>query len=203
MKRSKANKKQKIDIGHAILRFFFGFLIPFVLINGLILFLFIQLPTIEVEHDDSKIKFTVSCLLPITDVKAYFDQTEIPYTKVSDTYLIDANENGIYRIQVKAINGATKDQPITVESRDSEPPIINTDEAIIAGNTLTFNVQDTLSGINYDNLYITTDGETHVKPIYVDKPSGTVQFKIESNSSITIHVEDTLGNYAEKILNIN
>ena len=53
MNNTKVEVKNKISIFGIIIRFFFGFLLPFVVINGLILFLFIQVPSITVFDEDS------------------------------------------------------------------------------------------------------------------------------------------------------
>ena len=196
-----------MKIGEIILRFFFGFLIPFIVINGFILFLFIQTPKVQVvdsnsnDYDETKIKFTISCLLPISDVKTYYQETEIPYSKLGAYYIIDANDNGTYQIRVTSLNMATVNSYVDIEFRDSEPPTINSSDATITGDTLTFTVQDSQSEINYDNLYGTYEDSTTISPVYIDKASGTVQFKIDSTKKITIHVEDIEGNYSETSFN--
>ena len=203
MSKSRIAVKKKMSVLEIILRFLFCFLLPYVIINGLIFFLYIQVPTITLiddespEYEDSKIKFTISCLLPISDVKAYFDDKEISYSKLGDTYIIEASENGSYQINATALNKASTQVIATIETRDVVSPTIDIDNAIVTGNTLIFSVYDIQSEINYDKLYATLEDGSVIQPAYTDQSSGNVQFQIELGKKIIIHVEDIEGNATE------
>lgn len=200
---NKSATKNKIDILSILFKIFCGFLLPFVAINGLILYLFIQVPTITIldedspEYEVSKIKFTVSCMLPITDTRAYYENNEIAYTKLGDIYVVDATNNGSYQITATAINGAKSQVIATLESQDILPPAIDLENAVITSNMLIFSIFDDESEINYDNLYATLEDGTRLTPTYIDKSSGTVQFQITPGQKITVHVEDIEGNPLE------
>ena len=200
--------KQKISILEIILRFFFGFLIPYVLINGIIFFLYIQVPSINIVQPDSKeyeadkVKFSVECFLPITNVKTYFNDTEIAYKKLGDYYIIDASDNGLYKIDVVALNNATDSATGAVETKDAVAPSIDFDNAIITGNVLIFSVYDDQAQINYDNIYATLENGERIYPTYMDKSSGNIQFKIESGEKLVVHVEDIDGNSSEASFSI-
>ncbi len=203
MSKSRFAVKKKMSILEIIIRFLFCFLLPYVVINGIIFYLYIQVPTITLidsdspEYEDSKIKFTVSCLLPISDVKTYYEDKEIAYTKLGDTYIVEANENGSYQINAVALNKASTQVTATIETKDVISPTIDIDNAIITGNILVFSVFDAHSEINYDKLYATLEDGTTITPTYVDEASGNVQFQIELGKKITIHVEDIEGNATE------
>ncbi|MBR1844576.1 MAG: hypothetical protein IJ790_02495 [Lachnospiraceae bacterium] len=203
MNNTKVEVKNKISIFGIIIRFFFGFLLPFVVINGLILFLFIQVPSITVfdedssEYENEKIKFTVDCMLPISEVKAYYEDTEIPYSKLDNIYTIEAKNYGSYQITAKAINGATFKVIAPVESKDVIPPAIDIENALITNNLLVFSIYDAESEINFDSVYATLEDGTRITPSYIDKSSGTVQFQLNSTGKITVHVEDIEGNPTE------
>lgn len=192
-----------MSVGEIILRIVFGFLIPFVLINGIILFLFIQVPKIYIvdadskDYEENKIKFTIDSFLPITDIHTSFQNTEVPYSKLGNQYVIDATNNGTYQIKVTSLNKATVNSYVEIETVDKEPPIIDLDNTIITGNTLTFSVTDNNSEINYDNIYATDEDGNKLTPSYVDKSSGTIQFKFDTNKKLTVHIEDNNGNYSE------
>ena len=195
--------KNKISVLEIIMRFFFGFLLPFVVINGIILFLFIQVPEISIfdenatEYEEEKIKFTVKCLLPISDIKTYFEDNEIPYTKFNNIYVIEAKDNGTYQIKARAINGSSAEIKASVEAKDVVPPAIDIENALITSNMLVFSIYDVESEINYDNVYATLEDGTRLTPSYIDKSSGTVQFQINTQGKITVHVEDMEGNPTE------
>lgn len=203
MNRNDKKENNKTSILEILFRFFVGFLLPFVVINSLILYVAIQVPIIKIfdedadEYETSKIKFTVDCILPITDVKTLYEDTEIPYTKIDNIYIIDATENGSYHITATAINAAKAQVTATpLEHFDTTPPAIDLEKAIITGNTLIFSIVDD-SEINYDNLYATLEDGNRLTPAYIDKSSGTVQFQISPGQKITIHAEDMEGNPLE------
>lgn len=209
MGNSKFKTKHKMSVAEIILRFFFGFLVPFVLINGIIFFLFIQTPKIQVidqdskDYEENKIKFSVNCILPLTDIKTYYQESEIAYSKLGNIYMIDAENNGTYQIKVTALNRANANSIVDVENQDNVPPTIDLDSAVVTGNTLIVSIHDNQTGVNYDKLHATLENGTVLAPSYVDKASGTVQFQITEGKKILIHVEDTLGNSSETSFTIN
>lgn len=209
MGNSRTKFKRKMPVAEIILRFFFGFLIPFVLINGIIFFLFIQTPKIQVveqdskDYEENKIKFSVNCLLPVTDVKTYYQESEIAYSKLGSVYIINADNNGAYKINVTALNNSTANSIIEIDTQDSVPPTIDLDSAVITGNTLIISVHDNQSGINYDNLYATLENGTRLNPTYIDKSSGTVQFQITEGKKVVVHVEDDFGNHSNTSFTIS
>lgn len=203
MNKSNVQVKRKMSIGEILLQFFFGFLIPFVIINGLIFFFCIQVPNIKVvdndssEYEDSKIKFSIDCILPIINIKTSYEDKEIPYIKYGDMYIIDANDNGSYQISVTALNRATAQVIATIETKDVVSPIIDINNAIITSNMLIFSIFDAESEINYDNIYAITENGDRIDPSYIDKSSNTIQFQIESGKKLMVHVEDVEGNPTE------
>lgn len=209
MSNDKNKTKYKMPISEIILRFFFGFLIPFVAINGLIFFIYIQCPTIKVvdtdsnEYEENKIKFYVDCKIPIKDVSVTYENNTLPYTKSNNTYILDISDNGVYTIQAVAMNGAISNYSVPVDTKDSVPPKIDIDTAIITGNTLMITVSDNESSINYDNLYATLEDGTQISPKVVDKSVGTVQFQIDSGKKVVVHVEDEYGNSSETSFTIS
>ena len=209
MGNKRLKSKRKMSIGEIILRFFFCFLIPYILINGIVFFLFIQTPKINVveqdskDYEENKIKFSIDCLLPVTDVKTYYQESEIAYSKLGSVYIINADNNGAYKINVTALNNSTANSIIEIDTQDSVPPTIDLDSAVITGNTLIISVHDNQSGINYDNLYATLENGTRLNPTYIDKSSGTVQFHITEGKTVIVHVEDDFGNHSDTSFTIS
>ena len=102
-----------------------------------------------------------------------------------------------------ALNRASVNSIVEVETQDGVAPTIDLNSAIITGNTLILSVHDDQSEINYDNLYATLENGDKLTPTYVDKSSGTVQFQITEGKKIVIHVEDTFGNHSETSFTTN
>lgn len=200
-------KKDNKNTLSLIKKIFLGFLLPFVTINGIVFFLFIQTPKINVldtdskDYEENKIKFTIKSALPITNINVYFQDQEVPYTKFGAYYAIDAKDNGTYQIIVSSLNKASSNSYINIETVDSEPPKINTSEATITGDTLSVTITDGQTGINYDNVYGINEDQSTIEPSYIDKASGTIQFKFENKKKLTIHIEDMYGNSSEATFN--
>lgn len=184
-----------------VYKIFIGFLIPYVLINGLIFFFIVSKPHINIITDttDSRsdhIRFSVKSILPIIKISVTKDEAPIEYIKDGSEYIIPITSNGGIKIEATSINKATTPTYIEVSTMDDVSPSINIEDATYAAGTLTIQATDNDSGINYDNIYGIVDGET-IKPDFIDKSTGTLKFKIKSGSSITIHIEDYIGNSTE------
>ena len=206
-KDNKKNNKRKLEPLEIVIRFFFGFLLPFLFINGIILYLYIQTPTINVVKEDSNdyvqdsIKFSVDSILPVTSIKTLKDNVDISYSKYGDYYTVDAKENGSYQIAVKILNGATANSYINIETKDTTPPVIDTSNAIISVDSITVYIMDHESEINYDNVYATTDTGEKEMPLSTDEKTGAIEFHYETGKKLVIHVEDVAGNYSEVTIN--
>lgn len=198
----KNTDKKNIDVLRIIIRFFFGFLIPYVAINLIILFLFTTGPEIIVEdyntedYNISNVKFQVKNILPISKISITKDNgEEVKLDKLDDKeYSIPITTNGSYKIEVLSINKMQAVTFVDINAIDDTPPSINTDTLVYSTGTLSFNINDNQSGINYDNLYVINSSGEQIKPNYIDKSTGMVQFALESAEGITIHIEDKIGN---------
>ena len=201
--------KHKMSAVEVLLRIFFGFLIPYALINGIIFFLFIQTPRITIidqdskDYEENKIKFSIDSMLPLTDVKTLYQESEIAYSKLGNIYIIDASDNGSYQIKVTSLNRSSANSIVDIETKDNVAPTIDLDSAVITGNTLIISVHDNQSEINYDNIYATLENGTKLTPTYVDKSSGTIQFQITDGKKVIVHVEDSSGNHSETSFTIS
>ena len=202
--RKEINKQQpNITITEVIARFFLGFLFPYIAINGLILFLFVSSPEIVIKdqndnkHINSTILFTINSTLPIINVNITENETNIPYTKNGNDYSFTINENGSYLISATSINQMTTTTFATVETIDDTVPYIDLSTVAFSSNILSFNINDNESGINYENIYGTTTENKKIEPSYIDRSTGTIQFKLESYDGFIIHIEDLKGNYVE------
>lgn len=207
---------------NAILNFFlraiFGFLVPFVVINGLIYFLYTAHPEINLVGDEPKassdpnskaiITFTVDCPIPLSGVVvSLLDdddssiRTPIPYSKLGDEYTVEVTKNGSYEILVSAINKSLSKKITLVETLDNIPPTIDMESVILQANAITLKIEDNQSGINYDELYAIDDSGKKENPQFLDESSGTVSFRFEDTASLTIHLEDMSGNSFDTIIN--
>ncbi|MCQ2609523.1 MAG: hypothetical protein MJ151_01855 [Lachnospiraceae bacterium] len=190
-----------------VYKIFIGFLIPYVLINGLIFFFIVSKPHINIITDTTStkndhVRFNVQSILPIIKLSVTKDEKPIEYIKDGNDYIIPITSNGGIKIEATSINRATTPTFIEVNTIDDVSPVINIEDATFALGTLTITVTDNDSGINYDEAYGTTNGKT-IKPIFIDKSTGTLKFKVDKGLSITIHIEDNIGNTTETTFEAN
>ena len=209
-RRIQYENEKRNTILNIFLRIVFGFLVPFIVINGLIYFLYTAHPTINIiknenaieENGTANISFTIDCPIPLSSIIVYRNEeddtiNEIPYTKLGDTYNININENGTYIIVAKSLNNSVAKTSTYIDTLDNTAPIIHLENAVLLGKSITFEISDDQSGINYDNLYSIDDSGRQEYPQSLDESSGTVTFRFENTSSLTIHVEDKSGNSIE------
>ena len=78
---------------------------------------------------------------------------------------------------------------------DDTAPTVDEDYTLNS-NFLTITVSDSLSGVNYDELYGRDEDGERVEPTSIDQETGTVVFPMSGNT-ITVHIEDFVGNAAE------
>lgn len=202
MRRNSHQSKEKSNISSIILKFFLGFLLPYLLINGIIFFVYTEVPRINIKEqsDDkqlSKIEFTIDSKLPIIDVKVECSNQEVPYTKQGSIYYIDAPQVGTYKITAKALNQLSAVSSCSIESLDESAPIIHTESAIIANGTITITISDNQNAINFDSIYAKDEDGNMIEAMSKDQNTGSVQFNVSGLSSIIIHAEDMSGNASE------
>lgn len=195
-------KKQQSNISSVLLKFFLGFLLPYLLINGIIFFFYTEVPRINIKEqsDDkqlSKIEFTIDSKLPLVDVKVECLNNEVPYTKTGNVYSIDTSTVGTYRITAKALNQLSAVSSCSIESLDDAAPIIHTESAIIANGTITITISDNQNAINFDSIYAKGEDGNMISAMSMNQDTGSVQFDVSGLSSIIIHVEDLSGNATE------
>ena len=206
MKR-KNYEKPNINLPEILIKFFVGFLIPYAFINGLVLLLIISKPTINIEspkedNDKTYISFTIDSFLPIKNVNVQFDDTDVEttytnyqFTKSNNVYTIDVSKNGDYTISTTAINGTKASTTISMGTLDDTPPTISS--VLLTSNSITFNVTDDDSSINYEEIFAYTPDGQIINPEYINKSTGTIQFSFDDTKELVIHVEDMKGNTYE------
>ncbi len=215
---SAANQRQRIRYdaygrpvaskksGNRILSFFLGFLLPYVLLNGIILFLVIAAPDIQVNDPDTKdyrtasLQFTVKSLLPLKSVTANIEGQEVELTKSGDSYAADnITSNGTMSITVKSLNGMTDSAHVQINLLDDVAPVIDEDTVVMGAGYIEFDVSDAQSGLDFDSIYaidINSDINEHITPTDVQKiddKSGHFTFPMKSDT-LQVYVNDIANN---------
>ncbi|NWO22364.1 hypothetical protein HW273_10765 [Oribacterium sp. oral taxon 102] len=181
------------------LRFLLGFLLPYLVINGILLFLVITKPTIRAEEPDTTdyqhaaIRFEIDSLLPMRSVKATLEGDPIELTKKGSVYSAELEANGNLTISVESLNRMTDVEHISINILDETAPSIEESSAVIGAGYVEFQVSDSQSGVNFDSIYATDSDGSHLKPTDIQRTSGKITFSMKGDS-LNVYVQDLAGN---------
>ena len=176
------------------------YVIPYLIINSIILFFFLATPKLKVneitETEDPTVRTLlvhVDSILPIKEFTAKLEGKEQNFTKENQNYIISITGNGNLRISAKSINGMMQVSNTQVNSFDENPPVIDEDNVILGSGYVEFTVTDEQSGVDFATIYgIDKDGD-NLKPTDIEESSGKVTFSMKSNG-LTVYVSDKAGN---------
>lgn len=188
-------------LSNKYIRVLLFFVLPYLVINGIILLLVCSTPRISVDVKDTddyltcEVDFTVKSLLPIKELTVTLESEEIPYEKNGSSYSCIADKNGTFSVEAKSINGMSRSSFTDVSMLDDTAPSVDEDSISYSRGVLSFNISDTQSGVNYDSIYGIINGEEELRPSDYDKELGLVTMNIPTMAdSIELHFEDMVGN---------
>lgn len=194
------NSKDPEQKKSGFLSFLVRYVIPYLIINSIILFFVLATPKLKVneitETEDPTVRTLlvhVDSILPIKEFTAKLEGKEQNFTKENQNYIISITGNGNLRISAKSINGMMQVSNTQVNSFDENPPIIDEDNVILGSGYVEFTVTDDQSGVDFATIYgIDKDGD-NLKPTDIEESSGKVTFSMKSNG-LTVYVSDKAGN---------
>lgn len=194
------NSKDTEQKKSGFLSFLVRYVIPYLIINSIILFFVLATPKLKVneitETEDPTVRTLlvhVDSILPIKEFTAKLEGKEQNFTKENQNYIISITGNGNLRISAKSINGMMQVSNTQVNSFDENPPVIDEDNVILGSGYVEFTVTDDQSGVDFTTIYgIDKDGD-NLKPTDIEESSGKVTFSMKSNG-LTVYVSDKAGN---------
>ena len=184
-----------------VLRNLIFFVLPFLVINGLIFFFAVYTPKVELDIGDTTdyksvdVTVRVHSLLPLKNSSITLDSAPLEMERDGQTYTATLTANGVVEVTAESINGMSRTVFEHVMVLDDTAPTVDEDYTLNS-NFLTITVSDSLSGVNYDELYGRDEDGERVEPTSIDQETGTVVFPMSGNT-ITVHIEDFVGNAAE------
>ncbi len=142
-----------------------------------------------------------SSLVPVKRVTATLGGTYIPiYETANHVYQVSPEANGELVITVTLANNQVNSQSILVEDVDVAAPTLLSN--VQEGDTISLYVEDTDSGIDYDNVYaVKSDGET-VKPVSIDEEAGRIDFAYPEYP-MNIYIPDRADNVLHLVLTLH
>ena len=174
------------------------YVLPFIVINGIIFLLVTSRPKAEITIGESSdyisttMELKVKSLLPIKTMEVSLDSTPIELTKAGgSTYKTTLTNNGTLEVKLTGFNKMKSVSYETVNVLDDTPPVIK--DNVLENGILSFRLEDTQSGVDYSSITASDEDNTDILPLSIDRSTGLVTFEI-NKENITISARDKIGN---------
>lgn len=175
-------------------------ILPFIVINGILLFIFTTKPDFEVTVNDpgdfrsADINVKIKSHFPNDGLVVTFDSEPLEMQDRGDgIYTATVNKNGTATISLTNKNGMNKIAYETIDCVDDTPPTFTESDA--AAGFVSFYVDDAQSGVDFGSIYaIDTNGQ-HLQPSYIDEGESLVVFNFDT-PSLEVHAFDNIGREA-------
>ena len=197
-------------LSNKLVRFLLFGLLPYLVINGIILLLVCSTPKISIEVKDtndyvtSDVVFSVRSLLPLKEMKVTMESAPVEYEKDGSSYRCSVNQNGTFYVEATSVNGMMRAAYADVSMLDDTAPAVDEESAHIDQGSLRFNISDTQSGVNFDSIYAIVNEEQEVYPSEIDKTTGQVTIPLPSKvDSVELYFEDMVGNARSGHITVN
>lgn len=200
---ARGERVKNSPLSNKYLRTLLFWILPYFVINGIIFLLVCSSPRIEVTVGDTDdyvsadVTFTVKSLLPVKDLEVSLESSPVEFTKDGNTYTCTVNNNGTFQVRATAINGMVKTSFSDIGVLDDTAPSVDESSSSISHGLLTFTINDTQSGVDFDSIYgiINDDEEDIVYPEDIDRELGLITMRIPYDTeSINLHFADMVGN---------
>jgi len=174
------------------------YVLPFIVINGIIFLLVTARPKAEITIGESSdfisttMELKVKSLLPIKTMEVSLDSTPIELTKTGgSTYKTTLKNNGTLEVKLTGFNKMKSVSYETVNVLDDTPPAVK--DHVLENGILSFRLEDTQSGVDYSSITASDEDSTDILPLSIDRSTGLVTFEIKKEN-ITITAKDKIGN---------
>lgn len=198
---ARGNRVKSDALSNKYIRVLLFYILPYLVINGIILILVCSSPQITVDVKDTndyvstQVNFTVKSLLPIKELNVSLESEPLEYEKNGKTYTCTLDKNGTLTVDAKSINGMTRSVYTDINQMDDASPSIDEASINYSRGELSFVITDTLSGVDYDEVYGTLKDGEKVLPQSYDAATGSVTMLLpKAADSIDLHYEDMVGN---------
>lgn len=174
------------------------YVLPFIVVNSIIFFLVTSKPKADITIGESSdyisttMELKINSFLPLSSVQVALDGTQIEMTKTgSRTYTAVLQNNGMLEVQLTAFNKMKTIIYDQVSVLDDTPPVIK--DQVFDDGILSFRLEDSQSGVDYSSITASTDDDSDLLPLSIDRSTGLVTFEIQKEN-LTITAKDEIGN---------
>lgn len=175
-------------------------ILPFVIINTLLFFIFTATPDLEItiidpgDYQSAEIEVKVKSIFPNDGLGVTLNDEPIEMEEVdSRTFKKTVYNNGTVAAGMTNKNGMSKIVYETIDCIDDAPPTIT--EADSAAGFVSMYVDDAQSGVDFDSIYAVKSDGTTIEPSLMDEGEALVVFNYDT-PTVEVHVSDKVGQEA-------
>ena len=198
---ARGNRVKSDPLSNKYLRALLFYVLPYLVINGIILLLVCSSPRISVNVKDTdnyltaEVEFTVKSLLPIKELNVSLESEPLEYEKTSSGYKCTIDKNGTLAVDAKSLNGMSRSVYTPVNQIDDSAPSIDESSISYSRGELKFTIDDTLSGVDFSSITATLDDGETVEVSSYDANTGSVTLILPKTAEhVELHFEDMVGN---------
>lgn len=183
------------------------YVLPYLLINGLIFYLVTVKPkyTVSVgettDYTTTSMSLTIKSILPTRNLSVSLNGEPLELESTGKkSYTAPITVNGTIEVYLESFNGMAVSTYEHVNILDDDPPTIEV--ASIEDGILTITLSDSQSGIDFTSLHAIDSTGAIIQPLSVDKLNYTATFQTDPGG-MTLYVTDMSGLTTEQPLSIN
>lgn len=183
---------------HGFLSVLLFYVLPFIVINGLIFFVVTEKPKADVTIGESSdyisttMELKIKSLLPVHTIAVSLDGTPVEITKTgSRSYRAVLKNNGVLEVNLTCFNKMKTIMYDQVNVLDDTPPAIK--DKVFKDGVLSFRLEDSQSGVDYGSITAYNEDKPNILPLSIDRSTGLVMFEIKKEN-LTISAKDKIGN---------
>lgn len=180
-------------------------ILPFLLVNGILFFALTSQPDFEVTVNDpgdfksAEIVVKIKSIFPNNGLNAKLAEVPLELEETENkTYTATVHTNGTLEVSMENKNGMNKIVYENVNCIDDTPPAFT--ESDNAAGFVSFYVDDSQSGVNFDSLYAIDSNGNRLTPSMIDEGESLVVFNYDT-PTIEVHAFDNVGQ--ESVISFN
>ena len=172
-------------------------ILPFLLVNGILFFALTSQPDFEVTVNDpgdfksAEIVVKVKSIFPNNGLNARLAEVPLELEETENkTYTATVHTNGTLEVSMENKNGMNKIVYENVNCIDDTPPAFT--ESDNAAGFVSFYVDDSQSGVDFGSLYAIDSNGNRLTPSMIDEGESLVVFNYDT-PTLEVHAFDNVG----------
>lgn len=197
--RGKSGSPYRRDSGKSgFLTVILFYVLPFLVVNGLIFFLVTAKPKGEIiigessDYISTTAELKIKSLLPLKGMELTLDGTPVEFTKTgSRTYTAVLTSNGSLEARLTNFNQMKTVLNEQVDVLDDTPPAYK--DNVFEDGVLSFRLEDSQSGVDFSSITASDENDPQILPLSIDRSTGLVTFEMNKENIVVI-ARDMIGN---------